>query len=117
MSTIRRCDSKPYCVSDPTGQEPWKRDFSEADPGWTTGTMIINDSNERGVVREEEIQQDLCPPCSDVRRGIKRDKVTGRVEDPKHAAEQARQARMDPAYIEWLERQNNIGPYAITQDS
>ena len=108
MSTPRMCDSKPYCVNDPTGTEPWRRLFSELDEDWATGNITLTKRDKKtGSLSHQTVSQDTCPACPDAKLGITR-------QDRAADVEAARAARLDPQYIDWLERQNRIGPYAVT---
>lgn len=105
------CDSTPYCINDPTGTEPWKRLFSELDDGWATGNVNLTRCDKKtGAVSHQTVSQDTCPACTDRKLGIMRESSADDVEA-------AKAAKLDPRYVDWLERQNQIGPYAITQDA
>lgn len=111
MSTPRICDSTPFCVNDPTGAEPWRRIFSELADGWATGNVnLTRRDSKSGEMSKQNVSQDTCPDCTDARLGITRAPAPG-------DADAARAAKMDPRYIDWLERQNQIGPYAITENA
>lgn len=103
MSTTRMCDSIPFCVNDPSGMEPWRRIFSEAAPGWSTGSVTVNRKDEKtGRMIAQELDQDKCPDCTNAQLGI-----TPTIADP----QQARDARLSPQYVDWLERQCEVGKY------
>lgn len=107
MSSTRMCDSTPYCVNDPTGSEPWKRIFSELEDGWATGNVNLTRRDKKsGVVTHQTVSQDTCPDCTDRKLGITRGTQADDIEA-------AKAAKLDPRYVDWLERQNQIGPYAI----
>lgn len=105
------CDSTPYCVNDPAGTEPWKRIFSELDDGWATGNVnLAKRDRTSGAMTKQTVSQDTCPACTDRKLGITRGSSADDIEA-------ARAAKLDPRYVDWLERQTQVGPYAITQDS
>lgn len=102
MSTTRMCDSQPFCVNDPSKTEPWKRIFSELADGWSTGQMTLNMKDKAtGRIKSTEVDMDMCPDCVDARYGIKR----------QSDADAAKEAKLDPRYVDWLERQTQVGPY------
>lgn len=102
MSSTRMCDSLPFCVNDPTTSEPWRRIFSEAAPGWSTGKMTLNRRDQRtGKMVAQEVDQDKCPDCTNAQLGI-----TPEIPDPNNQA-----GRISPAYVDWLERQTQVGKY------
>ena len=108
MSSPRMCDSTPYCVNDPTGSEPWKRLFSELDDGWATGNVNLTKRDKKtGAMTHQTVSQDTCPACTDLKLGITRAASADDVEA-------AKAAKLDPRYVDWLERQNQVGPYSIT---
>jgi len=101
MSTTRMCDSTP-CINDPTGLEPWRRIFSEASDGWTTGSFNMNTRNPRtGRMETKEVDQDKCPHCTRAMLNL-----------PSQSETDLAAARQ--AYIELLEKETQIGKYAIT---
>lgn len=111
MSSTRMCDSTPFCVNDPTGEEPWRRIFSELSDGWATGNVnLTRRDKSTGVMSKQQVSQDTCPACTDAKLGISRTPTPGDVEA-------AKAAKLDPRYVDWLERQNQLGQYAITRDS
>lgn len=111
MSTPRMCDSTPYCINDPSGAEPWRRIFSELDDGWATGNVnLTRRDKQTGTMTTQQVSQDTCPLCTDAKLGISRAPAPG-------DAEAAKAAKLDPRYIDWLERQTQIGPYAIAGEA
>ena len=102
MSSTRMCNSLPFCVNDPSGTEKWKRIFGEDEDGWTTGQMTLTRKDKAtGKAVRQEVDQDVCPDCTDARLGIRR----------ADEADAAQRAKLDPRYIDWLERQTQVGPY------
>lgn len=98
MSTTRMCDSIP-CINDMTSIEPWKRIFSEAADGWTTGSFNMNTRNPRtGRMETKEVDQDKCPDCTRAMLG-----------QPTKSESDLAAARQ--AYIDLLERETQVGPY------
>lgn len=111
MSSVRMCDSTPYCVNDPAGSEPWRRLFSELDDGWATGNVNLTRRDKKsGQVTRQTVSQDTCLDCTDRKLGISRQSTADDIEA-------AKAAKLDPRYVDWLERQTQVGPYAITKDA